>query len=68
MTTSKKPKKDDDTPQTTWITPDEVSGQLDLLKPDAGPKKADWLDDHLEIIGLPDEAAKQFKDRLRREL
>lgn len=30
-------------------------------------KKSDWLDDHLEIVGLSDEAAEKIKDRLRRE-
>jgi len=33
----------------------------------AEPKKSDWLDDHLVIIGVPDDAANKIKDRLRRE-
>jgi len=60
--------------QTAWIKPEQLSGQRDLFDVPkvheeriSDPKKSDWLDDHLEIIGLPDGAAEQIKDRLRRE-
>jgi len=66
MTTTKKVKPiDKETPQTSWIKPDQLSGQSDLF--DKPAKKSDWLDDHLEIVGLPDGAAERIKDRLRRE-
>jgi len=42
-------------------------GVHEIAKPDE-PKKSDWLDDHLIIVGLPDEAAEKIKDRLRKEL
>lgn len=31
------------------------------------PIKTDWLDNHLIISGLPEEATEKIKDRLRRE-
>jgi len=58
-------KPTDDPQQTSWITEDQVSGQLDLLEK---PKpKPDWLDDHLEIVGVSEEVADKIKNRLRRE-
>ena len=31
-------------------------------------KQPDWLDDHIEIIGVSDEVADKIKDRLREDL
>ena len=64
---------DDEPQQTSWITEGQVSGQLDLLdepktdKPEPSKPQPDWLDDHLEIVGVSDEVAEKIKNRLRRE-
>ena len=35
---------------------------------DKPAKKADWIDSHVEIIGLPEGVAEKFKNRLRADL
>lgn len=44
------------------------AGDFSCVAADKKLKQPDWLDDHLIIVGLPEETTEAIKDRLRKDL